>query len=71
MTVIADDKSRVQLRHWQVQPGDVWSVEASTPGRLVLTKQESAPPQRNLLEHLRDLAGLEIPERRVHCPPRA
>jgi len=70
MTVIADDKGRVQLRRWQVQPGDVWDVEAQSPRRLVLTKLERPQPQRSLLEHLRSLAGLELPRRAVHCPPR-
>lgn len=71
MTVIADEKSRVPLRRWRVQPGDEWKVEAESPRRLVLTKLDRPLPQRSLLEHLRALAGLEVPARRIHCPPRA
>jgi len=69
MTVIADDKSRLQLRRWDVMPGDVWAVESS-PRRIVLVKLERPQPRQGLLEHLRALAGLEIPERSAHCPPR-
>ncbi len=63
MIVIADDKGRVQLRRWQVQPGDVWAVEAQSARKLVLTKLERPQPKLSLLEHLRGLSGLELPAR--------
>lgn len=69
MTVIADDKSRLSLRRWDVMPGDVWAVE-STPRRIVLVKMERAEPKQGLMEHLSALRGLEIPERGAQCPPR-
>ncbi len=70
MNVTADDKSRVQLKRWDVKPGDVWAVEPSGPRRLVLVKLERAEPKLGLLDHLRALNGLELPTRAAHCPPR-
>ncbi|MEQ2008514.1 MAG: hypothetical protein ABMA26_17175 [Limisphaerales bacterium] len=70
MTVVADDKSRLQLRRWDVMPGDVWAVEPSGPRRIVLVKLERPVPKLGLLDHLRALSGLELPERKAHCPPR-
>jgi hypothetical protein len=50
MTVVADDKHRVTLRH--AKPGDRFEVKMLEPGRYVLTKLEpvSSRPARVRIE---------------------
>jgi AbrB family looped-hinge helix DNA binding protein len=57
-----------ELNHWQ--KGDDLIVMRKPNGDVLLRRIKSRP-ERSLLEHLRALRGLEIPER--HCPlaPRA
>ncbi len=43
MTVVADTKHRVTLRH--AKPGDRFDVAIVEPGKYVLTKLEPAPPR--------------------------
>lgn len=49
--------------------GSVFSVLETQNGALVL-RPINPRPKLSLVEHLRRLKGLEIPEMHFHCPPR-
>jgi AbrB family looped-hinge helix DNA binding protein len=49
--------------------GSTFSVRQTRSGALVFRPVAGAP-QKDLVDYLLDMKGIEIPERRIHCPPR-
>lgn len=47
--------------------GSAFSVHQTQSGALVFRPLASAP-QKDLVDHLLGMKGIEIPERRIHCP---
>lgn len=69
MTVIADNKSRLQLRRWDVKPAEVWEPSRVDADHILLTKlvkPEPPParkPRRSFLAVLRSLGPVDIAPR--------
>jgi len=49
--------------------GSTFAVRHTKSGALVLLPV-TAPPKKDLVDHLLEMKGLELPERAVHCAPR-
>jgi AbrB family looped-hinge helix DNA binding protein len=49
--------------------GSTFSVRQTRSGALVF-RPVAGTPQKDLVDHLLGVKGMEIPERRVHCPLR-
>ena len=49
--------------------GSTFSVRQTRSGASVFRPVEG-PPRMDLVDHLLDMKGIEIPERHMHCPPR-
>lgn len=63
-TISPDAKGRASLGKFLL-PGEIWAVEQTAPGRVVLTRMEipTRKPRRKLSEHLDRLraAGYRLP----------
>lgn len=58
MTVVADNKKRVTIRH--AKPGDRFDVRTAGDGRFILTKLEPAQPGRQAKVRIKKRDGYSV-----------
>jgi phage FluMu protein gp41 len=58
MTVVADNKKRVTIRH--AKPGDCFEVEVAGEGRFILTKLQPAPPTQPAKVRIKKRDGYSV-----------